>query len=414
MNMSSDIPYERLAFEPFGSLDGVLKGAPIKVFPVGTFYRDERKLTLTPERLKEFAANFKAGLPRFRVPINENHSGVGKVGTVQDIAYLADGPEGAGLYATQYELTDEGKKLISQKRFDAVSGEAIWTLNGDAKYQDPTTGKKHDNVLVGLALTDRPFFGHDNVALFSDHSDARYSSTRRGIAKMKELMASLMGLLEKDFMEDLPDHKRETASESLMQGEYIMTTPNSSTATNIAAPAIVPMVMPVAVSAETFTLKKEDFEALRAENEKAKIELAAVRTQADAFAAQLRETQRARRRDQLVEHCRTFVAVPFQATELAEKFQTLEEKDAELFTYFDGLVKTLDKALTEAELFGQKGSGRGGGLQAETYEALGARLLAEKFDGDPEKWGEAYDLARRQRPDLFNVYNETAYAPSKE
>ena len=252
---------------------------------------------------------------------------------------------------------------------------------------------------------------------YTDHSDARYSSMKRGMAKMKELMAGMLALMDKDMMEDLPDHKRETAAiekgeasetssfihstsdQTTMQGAHIMTTSNSTIATAV----------PAAPQPETFAVKKEEFEALRAEAEKAKTELAAVRQQADTFAAQLRETQRARRRDQLVEHCREFVAVPIQAVELAEKFQALEEKDSELFAYFDGLIGTLDKALTQAELFGQKATSRAG-AQAETYEALAAKLLADKFDGDTNKWSEAYDLARKQRPDLFNLYNETAYA----
>ena len=213
----TDIKSGKYAFEPFsGQMDGVLSGDPIKVFPVGTFYRGNRKLDLTPERLRAFAANIKAGLPRFRVPINENHSGIGKVGTVSDLEYFEQGPKGPGLYATKYELTAEGRKLIEQERYDAVSGEAVWTLNG-AQYQDPTTGKYHDNVLVGLALTAQPFFGHDNVALFSadplpetmaDNSDAHLSAMRKAWAKAKELMSGLVQLFDGEWLQDLPEHKR--------------------------------------------------------------------------------------------------------------------------------------------------------------------------------------------------------------
>lgn len=167
LNQPEHFGWQRMAFEPFGSMDGLLAGAPIKIMPLGTFYRDQRTLELTPDRLRQIAANFKAGLPRFRVPINENHSGTGKIGTVQDVQYFEQGPDGPGLYATQYDLSEQGKALITQKRFDAVSPEVVWKLNDGATYQDPTTGRQHDNVLVGLALTDRPFFGHDNVALFS-------------------------------------------------------------------------------------------------------------------------------------------------------------------------------------------------------------------------------------------------------
>ena len=156
MNLSSgNEKSERYAFEPFGTLDSVLSGAPIRIMPIGTFYRGERKLEITEADLKQIADNVKLGLPRFRIPINENHSGLGKVGTVSAVEYQANGVDGAGLYATQYELTDEGKKLIQQKRFDAVSPEVVWSKNEGAKYQDPQTGEYHDNVLIGMALTDR-------------------------------------------------------------------------------------------------------------------------------------------------------------------------------------------------------------------------------------------------------------------
>lgn len=154
------------AVEPFGTLDGVLRGDPFKIFPVGTWHREDRKLEVTPKRLKEFAANVKAGLPNFRIPINIEHDAtLGKYGTVNDVAYLETGPDGPGLYATNYELTEAGRELVREKKFDGVSGEAVWTLNG-AKYQDPATGKYSDNVLVGVALTARPYFGKE-VNLFS-------------------------------------------------------------------------------------------------------------------------------------------------------------------------------------------------------------------------------------------------------
>lgn len=162
------LPSQRYAFEPFDAIDGILRGEPIRVFPQGKWHRDDRVLDISEQRLRAFAANFKAGLPRFRVPFNLDHAdGQGKVGTVLDADYLPDGPKGPGLYATRYEFTEKGKKAVIEDGYDAVSGEAVWTLYGGATYQDPETGQRHDNVLVGVALTPKPFFGHNNVALFS-------------------------------------------------------------------------------------------------------------------------------------------------------------------------------------------------------------------------------------------------------
>ncbi len=158
---------EKYSFEPFGTLDGVLKGEPIRVFPTGKWYRDDRVLDLTPERLKEFSTNIKMGLPRFEAPINIEHDrSLGRYGSILDLEYIENGPDGTGLYATKYKLTPEGRKLVEQEKFKGVSGEAYWTLNNGAKYQDPKTGNLVDNVLVGMALTNSSFFGKD-VAMYS-------------------------------------------------------------------------------------------------------------------------------------------------------------------------------------------------------------------------------------------------------
>jgi len=192
---------QHYAFEPFASLDGVLRGEPIRIMPLGKFYRGTRELDITEDRLRAIAANFKAGLPRFRVPINENHAGVGKVGTVRAIDFWAAGADGPGLYAADYELTDEGRKLIESKRFDATSPEIIWSLLDGAKYQDPQTGEYHDNVMVGLALTEKPFFGHDKVALFSAEGGAMDGEGDMPMMKkVKRMLTDMMALFR-----DVPD-----------------------------------------------------------------------------------------------------------------------------------------------------------------------------------------------------------------
>ena len=160
---------EKYGFEPFGTLAGVLSGEPVKIMPLGKFFRDERILDITEADLQEIALNFNAKLPRFRVPINENHQTDGKIGTVKAVEFRKDGADGAGLYAS-LDLTDDGKDLLQRGRYDAVSPEMVWQKNG-ASYQDPQTGKRFSNVLVGLAVCDKPFFSHEHVALFTAFPD---------------------------------------------------------------------------------------------------------------------------------------------------------------------------------------------------------------------------------------------------
>ena len=160
--MNNTVKY---AFEPFAKIES---GKPIKIMPVGKFYRGKRILEVTKDRLQEIVKNFKAGLPRFRVGFNLDHAdGSGKVGDVKDLAYLDDGPQGSGLYATEYDLTDKGKKAVEEDGYDGTSAEVVWTLNDGAKYQDPESGTMFDNILTGIAFTPKPFFGHKHVALYT-------------------------------------------------------------------------------------------------------------------------------------------------------------------------------------------------------------------------------------------------------
>ena len=152
-----------LSFEGFGKLD---LSKPIRLLPEGKWFRDSRELDITQERLLEMVRNFKNSLPNFRVGFNLDHEDTGgKVGDIKDVAYLPGGPQGSGLYATEYELTEKGQKAIDEDGYDGVSCEVVWTLNG-SMYQDPVTGAEHDNVLVGVALTPYPFFGHGELALY--------------------------------------------------------------------------------------------------------------------------------------------------------------------------------------------------------------------------------------------------------
>lgn len=424
------MPNQLYAFEPFGSVQNVLDGKPIRIMPVGTFYRGERKLNITEADLRQIEQNTTSGLPRFRIPINENHNGVGKVGTVNAVKYMS-GDDGPGLYAVDYELTEAGKKLVADKRFDAVSPEVVWSKNG-ATYQDPQTGRQIDNVLVGLALTDRPFFGHDNVALFSADvetmADVLATTAKRhnGFTKLRETMkakfAELLAMMEDQNANGVPDAvevPEPTATPPMQMSDQPARDPradiqkgtetmtdNQSTVTS------APQTPPPAP--EKMNISAEDFAAYKAETEKA------LKAQAETFAAQLAAAQgkaqaieRARRHDQLVVEAEKFMALPVKADELADKFQALEEASPDLFKYFHALLQTADGQLTQTDLFTQKSKATAGD-SSETYEAFALKVHKEQFGGEPAKIGQAYSAAAQQRPDLFKVYNETAYAPSRK
>ncbi len=157
---------------------------------------------------------------------------------------------------------------------------------------------------------------------------------------------------------------------------------------------------------EGFTVTAEQFAALEAkaaQADKFAIELADVKKQADTFAADLAKAKHDRRYDQLKARAEQFMAVPEKPETLAEKMLALEEKDADLFTYFTSLLEKLDKAAVEAGLFSQIASERAG-ENADTLESITAKILTDKFGGDAGKYGEAMIMAADTRPELFGEY----------
>lgn len=338
----------KYAFEPFGDISGVMAGKPFKIFPEGTFYRDDRVLVITPDRLREMETNFKSNLPRFRVPINENHGGVGKIGTVQDVEYRP----GEGLYATKYEFTDEGKKLIEQQRYDAVSGEVYWTLNG-AKYQDPTTGIEHDNVLTGVAVTDTPFFGHDEVALFSAKTPQQ--ETAKGNSMPEEFDAKL-----KELQDDF-DAKLKANNEA------------------------------VKAQKEAFDAQlKSQQEAFEAEKKRA-----------DEFAQKLAVERKTREIAELTDEAETFTHLSLNSTEYAEKFYDLRQINPDLYKWVKDKFELFDTQLTQSELFTQKTNVGAEVAGQETLVTVTEKILKDEFDGDRSHYKDAMLAAGDRRPDLI-------------
>lgn len=463
-----------VAFEPFGSIEGVLRGEPIKIMPLGTFYRGKRKIEITAEDLKQIASNIKVGLPRFRIPINENHAGVGKIGTVYEAEFNQSGNDGPGLYATRYELTPAGKRIVEDGRFDAVSPEMIWKKNG-AQYQDPQTGKEHDNVLVGLALTDRPFFGHDHVALFSESPEVESMADTQDkkplMQRFKDMMAQMIKMMEDEEQgENMPqkmnveelikidgfkDYDAETRREfakkgwAMPDGSYPIAdggdladaihalgrgknNPHGSIKAHIikrakalgladklppdwAGSTKEPMSDPKKGAehmsdnpsqAETFTVSAEEFAALKAKAEKVDeltTQAEQFKTRLDETQTQLKTTQRARDLDRMIAHADNFTAISVKADELGEKLLQLQEASPELFKWVDDLLVTLDKQLTQSELFGQFSSDRVD-ESAETFEGLIDQVLKEKFNGDNDHYADAMKIAEQRRPDLAKAY----------
>lgn len=129
------------------------KTGRVQIFPrVGTYQHPRYgELRVTPEFLAEVKKNFEGKVYQQELPLTidlEHQSSLsGAAGWIQNIE--VDGQKGA--WAT-VEFNDRGKSLVSADAYRYFSPEYY------DKWQDPASGKEYSNVLVGGALTNRPFF----------------------------------------------------------------------------------------------------------------------------------------------------------------------------------------------------------------------------------------------------------------
>ena len=345
---ANDPHSEKIAFDDFAAQS--LAG-PIRLLPQGKWFRGGRTLDITQDRLQEMVRNFKSGLPRFRVGINLDHKDDrGKVGNIKDVAYIADGEKGPGLYATDYDLLPKGEKAVSEDGYDGVSAEVVWTLNDGARYQDPETGNEHDNVLVGLALTPTPFFGHQHVALFS--------------AKEQDMDKSLVESL-RDSLRQLLGMKEVVSAETIV-------TPD-----------------PIPAEELEVKMKTEEFEAKLKESTDL---LAAEKTRADKLEADIKAEKMAVRKAALKTEGEAFKALSIKPDEYANQMAELEGIKPELATWVKNVLTGADAAAeTVVKEIGSDHSTDGQTL-AQYADAL--------VKNDKMTYSDALALASKQHPEL--------------
>jgi phage I-like protein len=123
-----------------------------RILPVGAFARFGREVTVTSGMVREMATNFGA-VPETGVPVTRAHDDTaGKVGDLVQVTARADGLWG------RIRWNADGVRLLADGAFRYFSPEVVW---GPTDYDGVTVR----NVLTGLSLVNRPFFGRA-VSLF--------------------------------------------------------------------------------------------------------------------------------------------------------------------------------------------------------------------------------------------------------
>lgn len=104
---------------------------------------------------EDMVRNFKGRVYQEHIPIDAEHDTKlsGALGYYRELRVRADGAVEA-----QVELTDRGVKLREGGGFKYFSPEFF------RSWEDPATGNKYNNLLIGGAFTSRPFFKDQHLA----------------------------------------------------------------------------------------------------------------------------------------------------------------------------------------------------------------------------------------------------------
>jgi len=197
-----DLPTE-IHIVPFGKWDHPVYG----------------QFEVTHETVQEFIKNFSYGIrAEHRLPITAGHDTFQETGAVAWFSELYEGAN--GLYA-KVEWTPEGNRLLREGAFKYFSPE--WYTD----YTDPADGIKYGHVLIGGALTNKPFFRElDPVAAFSELAISKQFNHSDSTMNLNDLLAKNPADLsdaEKAFIKEhateVPDDKKEGLKDVLGEGE---------------------------------------------------------------------------------------------------------------------------------------------------------------------------------------------------
>lgn len=175
----------------------------IHILPVGKWnHPTYGKMEITADDIDQFIQHFDQGL-RKGIPITEGHEVADEKPAVGWFKKLIN--KGAeGLYAV-VEWTDHGKQLLSDKAYKYFSPEFY------QKYEDPETRKTYDNVLVGGALTNKPYFKELSAVVLSEQIIKQFKENT--MPTLQEVIEKESGKLTDEEKAFLVEHQSELTDE---------------------------------------------------------------------------------------------------------------------------------------------------------------------------------------------------------
>lgn len=179
------------------------KAGDLHVVPTGKWQHPVYgEMEITPADIKEFVQNFKDKVRR-SIPITAGHDNGMSGGELPAIGWFREvydrGVNGLWAYV---EWTEEGARLLQENAFKYFSPEFY------EEYEDPETRKVFHNVLVGGALTNKPYFKELEAPVLAFSEPGIMNQFSQSM-DLKEILAKKAEDLTADEKSFVREHKDE-------------------------------------------------------------------------------------------------------------------------------------------------------------------------------------------------------------
>lgn len=186
------IPFTLSLYQEFADAEKTLPEM-IHIAPLGKWdHPVYGEFEVTRDVVREFIQNFENGIRKPKLPITAGHDSFEEHKAIGWMTELQEGVN--GLYA-KVEWTVDGQDLLLKGSFKYFSPE--WFTS----YTDPADGKEYGHVLIGGALTNKPFFRElESVVAFSENVIYQHNSNTMDLEMIRAKEAADLTVEEKDFL----------------------------------------------------------------------------------------------------------------------------------------------------------------------------------------------------------------------
>lgn len=193
----------------------------IEILRTGTwshpFYGE---IEITNERLARFKANFDSRVRKTDLPIDrEHHSDDGAVGWIKEIFHEVT-DNSIGILKARVEWTEDGASDVKAKKYRYFSPEF------SDEYEVASSGEIFQDVLIGGAITNRPFFEELEEVVLSDSRPFLQFSMTKSLKGGEKTMAKLTVDQLKAKLKEDPAYKpteEEASAEELKAAQDALT-----------------------------------------------------------------------------------------------------------------------------------------------------------------------------------------------